>query len=105
VAHNLAVMVALADGADAMPADLVSAIRAVAAGDAVVAPGVTRRLIERFAHHIPSVGGRSPVDERLAGLTARERDVLLELACATAPRSWSSPTRTVSSTQEDERGA
>jgi len=67
-------------------------------------------LIERFAHHIPSVGGRSPVDERLTGLTARERDVLLELARARsnseiADRPYVTPTRTVSSTQEDEHGA
>jgi DNA-binding NarL/FixJ family response regulator len=67
---------------DAMPAELVAAIRAVAAGDAVVAPGVTRRLIEAFAPHLPSTSGRSPVEERLAGLTARERDVLVELARA-----------------------
>jgi DNA-binding NarL/FixJ family response regulator len=67
---------------DAMPADLVAAIRAVAAGDAVVAPGVTRRLIEAFAPHLPSASGRSPVEERLAGLTARERGVLVELARA-----------------------
>jgi DNA-binding NarL/FixJ family response regulator len=67
---------------DAMPADLVAAIRAVAAGDAVVAPGVTRRLIEAFARHLPAASGRTPVEERLAGLTARERDVLVELARA-----------------------
>ena len=67
---------------DAMPADLVAAIRAVASGDAVVAPGVTRRLIEAFAPHLPAANGRTPVEERLSGLTARERDVLVELARA-----------------------
>jgi DNA-binding NarL/FixJ family response regulator len=64
---------------DAMPADLVAAIHAVAAGDAVVAPGVTRRLIEAFAHHLPTAG---PVEERPDHLTAREREVLVELARA-----------------------
>jgi len=67
---------------DAMPADLVAAIHAVAAGDAVVAPGVTRRLITAFAHHLPLSSGRTLVQERLDGLTARERDVLVELARA-----------------------
>jgi len=65
---------------DAMPAELIGAIRAVAAGDAVVAPGVTRRLIEAFAHHLPKPNGHSPVDDR--GITAREREVLVELARA-----------------------
>jgi DNA-binding NarL/FixJ family response regulator len=38
---------------DAPPADLLSAIRAVASGDAVVAPSTTRRLLERFAPRLP----------------------------------------------------
>jgi DNA-binding NarL/FixJ family response regulator len=61
---------------DAMPAELLNGIRVVAAGDAAVAPGVTRRLIEAFAVHLP-VGGR--VDE-LADLTKREREVFFGLA-------------------------
>jgi DNA-binding NarL/FixJ family response regulator len=65
---------------DAMPDDLVTGIRTVAAGDAAVAPGVTRRLIEAFAHHLPS--GRTMLDERIGQLTAREREVLGELARA-----------------------
>jgi DNA-binding NarL/FixJ family response regulator len=65
---------------DAMPADLLNGIRVVASGDAAVAPGVTRRLIQTFARHLPSSSGRTPVDERLDELTGRERDVLLELA-------------------------
>src|SRR5690348_4804698 len=68
---------------DVPPADLVGAIRSVATGDAVVAPRVTRRLLETFVDHLP--GGadseRTPsVDERLALLTEREREVLGELA-------------------------
>ena len=64
------------------PADLFTGIRAVAAGDAVVAPSVTRRLIEAFAGHLPDPStGRSPVDERMHQLTDREREVLTEVAC------------------------
>ena len=65
---------------DALPADLLAGIRIVAAGDAAVAPGVTRRLIETFTPHLPTATGRTPVDERLDDLTDRERDVLVQLA-------------------------
>jgi DNA-binding NarL/FixJ family response regulator len=57
--------------------DLIAAIRAAAAGDALLAPSVTRRLIEAFAHRPPQV---SPAPSRVASLTAREQDVLLLLA-------------------------
>ena len=57
--------------------DLIAAIRAAAAGDALLAPSVTRRLIEVFAHRPPEA---VPSPSRLASLTARERDVLLLLA-------------------------
>jgi DNA-binding NarL/FixJ family response regulator len=63
---------------DALAADLVSAIRAVVAGDAVVAPSATRRLIERFLG-----SGRLPeehAEQRLAVLTEREREVLALMA-------------------------
>ncbi|WP_433219255.1 response regulator [Dactylosporangium sp. CS-047395] len=56
------------------PADLFTAIRAVAAGDAVVAPSVTRRLLDAFAHHLPTGSPRPDP------LTPREREVLVELA-------------------------
>jgi DNA-binding NarL/FixJ family response regulator len=66
---------------DVPPADLISGIRAVAAGDAVVAPNVTRRLIDAFAGHLPDPAtGRSPTGERLGQLTGREREVLVEVA-------------------------
>ncbi|MEN3612630.1 response regulator transcription factor [Plantactinospora sp. ZYX-F-223] len=66
---------------DVPPPDLLTGIRAVAAGDAVVAPSVTRRLIDAFAGHLPDPStGRSPVDERLHRLTDREREVLVEVA-------------------------
>ena len=45
---------------DAPPEDLVTAIRIVAAGDAIVAPSVTRRLLDRFATRLPSVRESAP---------------------------------------------
>jgi DNA-binding NarL/FixJ family response regulator len=66
---------------DVPPADLLSAIRAVAGGDAVVAPRVTRRLIDTFTPHLPDPAtGRTGTDERLHRLTGRERDVLALVA-------------------------
>jgi DNA-binding NarL/FixJ family response regulator len=65
---------------DVPPADLLTGIRAVAGGDAVVAPSVTRRLLDSFAHRLPEPGGPAGIDEALAELTAREREVLEELA-------------------------
>jgi DNA-binding NarL/FixJ family response regulator len=66
---------------DALPTDLVKGIRAVAAGDAVVAPAVTRRLIDQFADYLPDPAtGRSPLEEQLHQLTDREREVLKEVA-------------------------
>jgi DNA-binding NarL/FixJ family response regulator len=63
---------------NALPEELLGAIRVVAAGDAVVAPRITRRLLDTFAHQLPSGGGEGG-DERLARLTAREREVLVEI--------------------------
>jgi len=63
------------------PADLLAAIRTVAAGDAVVSPRVTRRLLETFAGRLPDPGAR---DTRLDRLTDREREVLALVA-----RGWS----------------
>ncbi|WP_236791821.1 response regulator transcription factor [Amycolatopsis sp. GM8] len=62
------------------PEDLLSAIRAVAAGDAVVAPSVTRRLLDAMAGQLPDMGGRAEPDPRLARLTDREIEVLTQLA-------------------------
>ncbi len=71
---------------DAQPADLLSAIRAVASGDAVVAPSITRRLLDAYGHRL-ALPGSDPVDrippaqrERLDQLTARELEVLLLVA-------------------------
>jgi DNA-binding NarL/FixJ family response regulator len=63
---------------DAPPSDMLSAIRAVATGDAVVAPSVTRRLLSQFAHHLP--GPEQPPDARIESLTPRERELLVEVA-------------------------
>ena len=63
---------------NALPEELLSAIRTVAAGDAVVSPRVTRRLLETCAHQLPAPGG--PSDERLSRLTARELEILTEVA-------------------------
>lgn len=61
---------------DAGPEELLAAIRAVHSGDAVVAPSATRRLLDRLAPRLAdNVDLRTP-DERLAALTAREREVL-----------------------------
>ncbi len=65
-----------------LPEALLSGIRVVASGDAVVAPSVTRRLLDAMAHRLPDPGRRahSGVDVRLARLTDREREVLIQLA-------------------------
>ena len=60
------------------PAELVAAIRTVARGDAVVAPRVTRRLLETFAGQLPTADRTT--DPRLARLTDREREVLVQVA-------------------------
>ena len=63
---------------DALPDELLGAIRAVAAGDAVVAPSTTKRLLTHFAGLLPKVS--STPDTRLDVLTEREREVLAEVA-------------------------
>ena len=67
---------------DARPDELVSAIRAVAAGDAVVSPRVTRRLLEMYATRLPRADALDPApgDPRLVDLTPREVDVLRAVA-------------------------
>ncbi|MGP4112004.1 response regulator [Streptomyces sp. 4N509B] len=69
---------------DSDAATLLSAVRTVAAGEGLIAPAVTRRLIAEFARRPPA--GRGPAErtptadpERLAALTQREREVLVQL--------------------------
>lgn len=59
------------------PEELLAAIRVVAQGDSVVAPSITRRLLDRFAGQL---GAAPSGDPRLAQLTEREREVLLLVA-------------------------
>ncbi|MEE1737337.1 response regulator transcription factor [Streptomyces sp. BE147] len=62
---------------DALPEELLSGIRAVAGGDAVVAPSLTRRLLDAYVQHLPaSPGDPTATDSRIASLTYREREIL-----------------------------
>ncbi|MEV6380323.1 response regulator transcription factor [Streptomyces sp. NPDC051773] len=64
---------------DARPDELVVGIRAVAAGDSVISPGITHRLIDTYTQRSPR--GRNTAQEpRLAELTEREREVLAAVA-------------------------
>ncbi len=63
---------------DTAPEELLAAIRTLAAGDALLAPSVTRRLIREFAAR-PEPEER-PSPELLESLSAREREVLVEIA-------------------------
>ena len=83
--HDEYVVEALRAGAsgfllkDVPAEDLVEAVRVVHRGEAIVAPSVTRRLLDRFAAHLPAAATtpRRPV---LDQLTDREREVLLLVA-------------------------
>lgn len=66
---------------DAPPYDLVNGVRVVAAGEGLLAPSVTRRLIQEFAARKPA-DGREAL--RLNALTARETDVLRLIAAGLA---------------------
>jgi len=58
---------------DALPEELVHAVRVVAAGDALLSPGITRRMIAQFAAQKPRATASAAV---LSELTDREREVL-----------------------------
>jgi DNA-binding NarL/FixJ family response regulator len=62
---------------DTTPLEVLRAVEVVAAGEALLAPGVTRRLIDEFAR-VPPPGTTPPAE--LATLTAREREVLVLVA-------------------------
>ncbi|MHB1535441.1 MAG: response regulator [Acidimicrobiales bacterium] len=67
---------------DVRPPELIAAIRAVADGDAVVAPTVTRRLLDAYAHRLPDLrdGPASSEGRGMELLTEREREILAEVA-------------------------
>ena len=60
---------------DAPPEEIVGAVRIVARGEALLAPAVTRAVIEEFARHPPPAPHRAPPGA-IAELTPREREVL-----------------------------
>ncbi|MFD2028079.1 response regulator [Promicromonospora aerolata] len=64
---------------DAQPEELLTAIRTVHQGDAVIAPSSTRRLMERLVTTLPPDEAAGP-QEALAALTTREREVLVLMA-------------------------
>jgi DNA-binding NarL/FixJ family response regulator len=64
---------------DVPPDELLTAIRAVHSGDAVVAPSTTRRLLDRFTPMLPSSGAERQ-DTDVDKLTEREREVLMLVA-------------------------
>jgi DNA-binding NarL/FixJ family response regulator len=65
---------------DARPDELLAGIRAVALGDAVVAPALTRRLLHAFTEALPAAGRRAAEDPRIRALTERELEVLRAVA-------------------------
>jgi DNA-binding NarL/FixJ family response regulator len=80
--HVFRALQAGADGfllKDTPPLDLVQAVRVVAAGDSMLSPSVTRRLIDHVAEAALRPPDSGP-DPRLAELSGREREVLVELA-------------------------
>jgi DNA-binding NarL/FixJ family response regulator len=68
------------------PTELLTAIRTVAAGEAVLAPTATRRLIDQFVPLMPRANGRTERQELLDRLTDRERSVFAELAAGRSNR-------------------
>jgi DNA-binding NarL/FixJ family response regulator len=71
---------------DAPPAELLSAIRTVANGDAVLAPTATRRLIDQFVPLLPDPDRQHHADDLLSKLTDRERTVFAQLATGRSNR-------------------
>ena len=64
---------------DARPEELIAGIHAVATGDAVVPPRLTRRLLDAHAHHVLAPGAQPRPDARLTKLSKREREVLVAI--------------------------
>ncbi|MFF5145546.1 response regulator [Streptomyces sp. NPDC013157] len=64
---------------DVRPAELLAGIQAVATGDAVVSPRLTRRLLDAHAHHFLAPSAQRHTDARLTALTEREHEVLVAI--------------------------
>ena len=64
---------------DARPEELLAGIRAVALGDAVIAPALTRRILDEFARYVPARRTDAAEDPRLGSLTDREREILVAI--------------------------
>jgi len=62
---------------DARPEELLAGIRAVASGDAVIAPALTRRILDEFTRYVPAHRDDSAEDSMLGSLTDREREILV----------------------------
>ncbi|MGW6145672.1 response regulator [Streptomyces sp. NPDC055140] len=62
---------------DARPEELLAGIRAVAVGDAVIAPALTRRLLDEYARYVPVHRQNPAEDPGLGSLTDREREILV----------------------------
>lgn len=63
---------------DVPPSELIAAIHAIATGDAVVSPRITRQLLDRYASQLPTAA--QPANTQLERLTQREREVLTAIA-------------------------
>ena len=64
---------------DARPEELLAGIRAVAVGDAVIAPALTRRILDEYAQHVRHPNSDPAGDPRLKSLTEREREILVAM--------------------------
>jgi DNA-binding NarL/FixJ family response regulator len=64
---------------DARPEELLAGIRAVADGDAVIAPALTRRLLDTFAQQLATAPTDPRADPRLSTLTDREYEILVAI--------------------------
>jgi DNA-binding NarL/FixJ family response regulator len=71
---------------DAPPAELLGAVRTVAAGESVLAPSATRRLIDQFVPLLPDPGRQQEREALLSKLTDRERTVFRQLAAGQSNR-------------------
>jgi len=68
---------------DVLAADLLTAVRVIAAGDALLSPRITRRLIEHYSRQpqpVPEAADDAERAERIATLTNRERELLVAVA-------------------------